>query len=288
LEHDDLLEVEGTAQILCGDLTLKELTNTTDSCPCPAWKSRFKTDRGTYRGIPDSVPYIQHPRNTLVLDDEPLLRWHDTGASSYAIAIAQGGSVIWQQVGVTGNEIAYPADGPTLEPGADYLLVVRDNDTGIESGQDPAKGIGFRVASSAQQEALTAHCDDVTALPDLDSAARDYALALCYATWEPDGGGRRPWGAALLLLESVAETHDAPAIHLWMGDLLTKMDLPDAEEAYQAALSHAEALDDLESQAAAYAGLWRVTSDETHWEDAMELYKHLGDAAAQQALEEEK
>jgi hypothetical protein len=289
LEHDDLLEVEGTARILCGDLTLKELTNTTDSCPCPAWKSSFKTDRGTYRGIPDSVPYIQHPRNTLVLDDEPLLRWHDTGASSYTIAIAQRGSVVWRQDGVMDNEIVYPADAPTLKPGVDYLLVVQDNDSGIESSEDPAKGIGFRMASSAQQKALTAHCEDVIALPDLDDAARDYALALCYATWEPDGGGRRPWGAAWLLLESAAETHDTPAVYLWTGDVPSAMKLPDeAEAAYQMALKQAEALGDLESQAAAHAGLWRVTGDDGHWDEAVELYEELGDEAAQQALEEEK
>jgi hypothetical protein len=285
LEHDDLLEVEGTARILCGDLTLKELTNTTDSCPCPAWKGDFTTAEGTYRAVPSDVPYIQHPRRTLVLEGQPLLRWRDTGAGSYTVAIAQGGSVIWQQVGVMGNEIAYPADAPALEPGVDYLLVVRDNDTGIESSQDPAKGIGFRVVSSAQQEALTAHCDDVTALPDLDSAARDYALALCYATWESEGSGRRPWGAAWLLLESVMETHDAPAVYLWTGDVLSAMKLPDeAEAAYQLALERAEALGDLESQAAAHAGVWYVTEDEAHREKAVELYERLGDEVAIQAL----
>ena len=289
LEHDDLLEVEGTAHILCGDLTLKTLEDETDSCPCPAWAGSFNTDQGTYRGIPDKVPYIQHPRNTLVLDAEPLLRWHDTGVSSYTIAIAQGGSMVWQQDGVMDNEIVYPADAPTLEPDVDYLLVVQDNDTGIESSEDPVKGIGFRVASSAQREALTAHCDDVNSLPDLDAAARDYALAICYATWEPKSSGRRPWGAAWLLLESVAETRDAPVVHLWRGDVLSAMKMPnEAGTAYKAALEQAEALGDLESQAAAYAGLWHATGDDGHLDQVIELYAQLGDQAAQQALEDER
>jgi hypothetical protein len=67
------------------------------------------------------------------------------------------------------------------------------------------------------------------------------------------------------------------------------MKLPnEAETAYQMALEQAEALGDLESQAAAHAGLWRVTGDEVHWDKAMELYTYLGDDAAQRALEEEK
>jgi hypothetical protein len=288
LHYDDLLEVEGTARILCGDLTLKELTDTTDSCPCPAWKGDFTTAEGTYRAVPSDVPYIQHPRRALVLEGQPLLRWRDTGAGSYTVAIAQGGSVIWRQDGVTGNELRYPTDAPALEPGVDYMLVVQDNDTGVQSGADPAPNLSFRVAASEQRTTLAEQCDAGATLDTLDPAARDYARALCYATSNVMDGGRYPWGAALLLLESVAETHDAPAIHLWMGDLLTKMDLPDAEEAYQAALSHAEALDDLESQAAAHAGLWRVTSDEVYRKKAVELYERLGDDAAQQALEEEK
>jgi len=73
-----------------------------------------------------------------------------------------------------------------------------------------------------------------------------------------------------------------------MGDLLRNMDSPDTEGAYQTALARAEALGDVESQAAAYAGLWRVTSEATRWDKAMELYVYLGDEAAQQALEEEK
>ena len=101
--------------------------------------------------------------------------------------------------------------------------------------------------------------------------------------------GRGLWGEAWLLLETVAETHDAPAAHLWTGDVLSAIKLPDeAEAAYQAALERAEALGDLESQAAAQAGLWYVTGDEVHWEKAVELYERLGDEAAQQALEEER
>jgi hypothetical protein len=201
----------------------------------------------------------------------------------------QGGEVIWQRKDVPTNEIAYPTDGPKLEPGVDYLLVVEDNNTGINSMEDPAKGLGFRVASSTQREALVAHCNAVDTLSNLDRAARNYTVALCYMMWEPENKERRPWGAAWLLLESVAETHDTPAVHLWRGDVLSVLKLShEAEVAYQTALGRAEALGDIESQAAAHAELWRMTHDEVHWEEAVELYEQLGDETAQQGLEEER
>jgi 2C-methyl-D-erythritol 2,4-cyclodiphosphate synthase len=70
-----------------------------------------------------------------------------------------------------------------------------------------------------------------------------------------------------------------------MGDVLAAMKLSDeAEVAYQDALGSAGALGDLESQAAAHAGLWRVTRDEEHLKQALELYKRLGDEVAAEAL----
>ncbi|GEM_PF-2369783 len=277
LQYDDLLEVDGRVQILCGDLTVRTLKSGRDSCPCPPWEGAFTAGGAAYRNVPQNVPYIQHPRNTLVLEVEPLLRWHDTRASGYTVAVVQGGRTLWQQTGVTGATLDYPPAAPPLQPGVDYLLRVQDEDSGVSSDEDPARGIGFRLIAPAQQAALEVHCAPVNTLPDLDDAARDYALALCYATWEPEGGGRGPWGAAWLLLETVAQTYDAPAVHLWIGDLLAQMQSPDALAAYRMALTRAEVFGDLESQAAAYAGLWRMTRNDNYREQARNLYMQLGD-----------
>lgn len=277
VQYADLLEVDGRVQILCGDLTVKTIENGLDSCPCPPWEGSFQTSSGSYRNVPDNVPYIQHPRNTLVLKAQPLLRWYDTGASGYTVAIMQDGEAIWQQAGVTGNELVYPAVAPPLQPGVDYLLRVQAEDSGVSSEADPARGLGFQVMTSAQQAALEAHCGAVAALPGLDAAARDYALALCYATWEPEGGGRGSWGAAWLLLETVAQTQDAPAVHLWTGDVLRAMQLSaDALAACRVALARAEALGDLESQAAAHERLYELTDDAAHRDAAAEVYGRLG------------
>ena len=307
VRHTDLLRAEGTLSVLCGDLSIR-LVEGRDNAPCPPALGWMERD-GAYYGVdasagggvrtgtlPDDVPYVQHPRNTLILDPRPLLRWHDTGAVSYTVAIVQSGSAIWHQDDVVGNEIRYPEDAPALQSGQDYLLVVVDNETGKTSGGDPTRGIGFQVVAPAHREAIEPHREAVLALSSLDEPTCDFALAVYYATWRPsteEGAGadtgRGLWGEAWLLLETVAETHDAPAAHLWTGDVLSAIKLPDeAEAAYQAALERAEALGDLESQAAAQAGLWYVTGDEVHWEKAVELYERLGDEAAQQALEEER
>ena len=294
--HTDLLEVDGTISVLCGDLSLKPVSGRSNS-PCPptlGWMERegayygldASAAMGEVRGsLPNDVPYIQHPRNTLVLDPHPLLRWHDTGAISYTVAIVQGGRSIWTQQNVVENEMRYPKNAPSLQPGNDYLLVVIDNDTGKTSSDDPTRGIGFRVVAPEHREAIETRRDDILALSSLDGSTRDFALAAYYATWKPPteegekaNSGRGLWGEAWLLLESAVQTHDTPAVHLWTGDVLSAMKLPDeAEAAYQTALGRAEALGDLESQAAAHAGLWRITGDQNHLDRALALYQALGD-----------
>jgi len=291
IQCDDLLQVDGTATVLCGDLTVQTVSGW-DSCPCPpSTRGRLEHEGAHYRGPSAGVPYIKRPRNTLVLDEWPLLRWHNTGASDYTVAVVQGGKAIWQQDDVVGSEMQYPEDAPPLQPGVDYLLVVRDNDTGVESGEDPARGIGFRVVAREDRAAIETRRNEILALSSLDKPSRGFVLATDYATWRTSEGqdGRRLWGDAWLLLESVAQTNDAPAVHLWMGDVLAAMKLPDeAVAAYQATVQRAETLGDLESQAAAHAGLWRVTAKDEDWGEAVELYGKVGDEAKVESLHQEK
>ena len=92
-----------------------------------------------------------------------------------------------------------------------------------------------------------------------------------------------------MLLESIAQTQDTPAVHLWTGDVLAAMKLPDeAQAAYGTTSQRAEALGDLECRAAAYAGLWRLKGDKGYLKQALELYERLGDDAAAEELREEQ
>ncbi len=285
----DLVEVDGSALLLCADLSLKPITISQVRQPCPVEGGWLEYNGGRFdsgqRGSASEVPYILYPRNTLVMDPRPLLRWRDTGADSYTVSIVSGGEQVWSQSGVGGGEIQYPDDAPTLRPGSDYLLVVQDDD-GNSSQEDPARGLGFQVVGEAKRAAIVERRDEILALDGLDEPARRLALAVYYAGLDLEGG-RGPWGDAWLLLESVARAQDTPAVRLLLGDMSAATKLPDeAKTAYQAALQGAEALGDLESQAAAHAGLWRVTGDAGHRDRALELYQVLGDEAAVEGLAE--
>jgi hypothetical protein len=292
LQWSDLLQVEGEASLLCGDLSIMPMSGR-GSCPCPPAPSRLMY-RGAYfrdsQTMPD-VPYVLHPRNTLASSTNLELRWHDTGAASYAVGVVHGGKTMWSQPDVTGNSIGYPEDAPPLRPGIDYLVTVRDNDTGVSSHDDPTTGLGFRLLSKEERSVVEAERDGILAVKSLDKSARDLALAIYYATYSPSTEeNRRLWGEAWLLLESVAQKRqDSPVVRLWIGDVLAATKLPtEAKVAYQIALEAAETLGDIESQAEAQAGLWRVTGDEQAWEDAVALYDRLGDRQRVKALREER
>lgn len=291
LHYDDLLMVDGSASVLCGDLALASLHGR-DSCPCPPAPGRL-VYRGAYfrDSSGQKIPYVLHPRNTLVSTAQPLLYWHDTGAGSYTVSLVSGGETVWTQPDVTGNSIPYPKEAPRLRPRVDYLLTVRDNDTGESSYDDPARGLGFRMLSKEEREAVQAERERILAVKSLGEPGRDLALAIYYATYSPSTeDGRRLWGEAWLLLASVAQKRqDSPVVQLWVGDMLSATKLPsEAQAAYQTALGAAKTLGDLESQAEAQAGLWRISGNEQAWEGAVALYNRLGDAQRVKALQEEK
>jgi hypothetical protein len=270
-------------KILCADLLLHAVRREGGS-PCKVEEPvlRYGESRVLAPRAPGApIPYILHPRNTAVLDAHPILSWYDTGASSYTVAVVKGGKALWSQSGVQGTELRYPDDAPELEPGVDYLLSVKGEDSGYGSGEDPAKGLGFQVLCEEERAATEARRDEILALPLSDSAHR-FALAVYYA-----GEGLR--GEALALLDEISPSISAPAVQLWRGYLLLAMRLPtEAESAYRTALTSAEGMDDLESQAVAYAGLWRVTKSETDFDEAIALYEQLGDEAQIEALRQEK
>jgi tetratricopeptide (TPR) repeat protein len=200
---------------------------------------------------------------------------------------------VWSQPDVAGNTIRYPDWAPALWPDTDYLLIVQDGKH--TSDEDPTRGLGFQVLGEAERAIVEERRDEILALSSLDSSARDFAMAVHYATWQApadekeQADGRGLWGEAWLLLESVAQTQNAPAVHLWMGDVLAAMKLFDeAEAVYLTALQQADALGDLESQAEAHAGLWRLMGSETDWDEAITLHETLGDEARVEALRKEK
>jgi hypothetical protein len=270
-------------RILCADLSLHRVTRES-GCPCKVEVPvlQYGARRVLAPRAPNRlIPYVLHPRNTAVLDAHPVLRWYDTGASSYTVAIVRGGEVVWKAAGVKGGEMRYPEDAPALQPGVDYLLRVQDGDSQRHSGEEPAMGLGFRVLSDEARSRVEAQREEILALP-LSDAARRFALAVYY-----NGKGLR--GEALALLDEVSLDVRAAAVQLMRGDLLLAVSLPEeAARAFQEALQSAEALGDLESQAAAYVGLWRAGRGEGYFDDGVEAYEKLGAEDMVEALQKEK
>jgi hypothetical protein len=278
IRFDDLLHVTDRANILCGDLTPQHISGLDQSSPCPRGAGWLMQDGAKYKvGIAsvDDIPYVEHPRHTVLLNRQPVLRWHDTGASSYTVIMMQGGKGIWSQKDVVGTELPYPSD--ELQPGLDYGVLVIDNDTGKRSESDPEPGLGFRLVTLAERTEIEAKQAKIDELEFPNQAMHDFTLAVHYASWQ-DNNGWGLWSEAQLLLESLPPTENAPAIYLWQGDISQKIRLrPQAETAYQLALEQANTLGDQETQAAAHVGLWQTTGDESHCQPAIALYTQLGD-----------
>jgi len=284
IRRGDLIRPEENTEvtILCADLSLRKVTRES-GCPCRVTTPVLaygETHIMAPRAAGGEIPYILHPRRTLVLEECPRLRWHDTGAVTYTVGILRGGTVVWQEEGVRGSELRYPDNAPPLEPEVDYLLFVVDGTTGRHSGEDPAKGLGFRLIGPEARAEVLARRDQIMALP-LDDTARRFALALYYA-----GAGLR--GESLALLEEVDPDLPVPAVPLRCGDLLLQVSLPqEAQAAYEEALRRAEAAGDPEAQALAHVGLWRATGAEDHREAAIALYEALGDKKRAGMLQQE-
>ena len=269
-----------TVTILCADLTLHTLSAEGGS-PCQVSQPALFWN-GTRIVNPMSpntvIPRLLYPRSTHILEERPLLRWQDNGASHYTVAIVRGGEVIWTQTGVAEHELRYPDDAPPLQAGQTYLLEVRDEDSGASSADDPHKGLGFQrvtdeeLATIRQQEAA------IMALP-LAEVEKQFALANYYA-------GQRLFGEALTALELVGSEIESPKVGLWHGRVLTAITrYEEAEAAYTAASALAATLGDLESQAQAETLLWELTGNSTHRDNALTLYQQLGDTEAIAALQ---
>lgn len=290
----DLLKTDGKISFLCSDLqTVLSFTGSgRNPCPLPTNDQILKYDQMFFssgsRGAPAlGVPYIYYPRSTTILEAHPVFSWHKTNASSYAVELWEGATLVWAQSEVEGNAMKYPTNAPSLEAGKDYLLVVKDNDTGKISGSDPNKGLGFQVVSEAQLDEIVKQKESISHISDLDPVAQKLVLAMYYDQLNVNGRGL--WGEAGKLFKEVTNARlDAPAVHLQAGDVLAKMKLWDEAQAeYEVALSQAETLNDMESQANAFNALWHISSDQTQFDQAISIYETLGANDKAQRLKKE-
>jgi hypothetical protein len=291
--------------LLCADLqTLKSVSGTGGN-PCQGFASglleydgmRFasgprqgniQATAGPNATPTPPIPRILYPRSTSVLETHPLLQWESTGATNYTAEIHQGAKVIWSQTAQT-NRLVYPDGAPALQAGVDYQLVVRDNATGKVSSDEAEKGLGFQVMSTQERQKIEGLKQAITSLAGLDAPAQKLALAVLFMNLKLSDG-RGLWGEARTLLDEVAQAYPAaPAVQLRRGEALTALKLwPEAQAAYESALTEARKINDIESQAAALAALWRLTRNPADVDNALALYTQLGAADQVTQLQKEK
>lgn len=293
----DLLKVEAKTAILCvgSELEVKTVNPGEQRVPCPPTEgilnyrgARFRARLADTAGTGD-IPFILYPRNTLLLENRPSVSWNDTGASSYTVMLTQAGQQVWVEENVTAHTLPYPARRAPLEQGKDYRLVVIDNDSYISSRQREPAGTGFRLATGQEKNQIEDQLEKIEAEEALTGVDLQFVLGVYYASLAPSAtSGFSPLGEAWLIFDKLAKTEEAPAIHLWHGDILTGLKLPDdvVETAYQTALANAEKLNDIESQAAARVRLWCLTETESYLDEAVELYQELADQAEVQRLQQ--
>ena len=199
----------GTATILCADLSLKSISSVS-GVPCSTSSHAVLAYNGANLVVPlrgataaglAGIPYVLYPRNTLLLEDHPLIRWHETAASGYRVSILAGGKELWATEVFTSG-VRYPDDAPALTPHVDYLVKVVDRRTGVASTNDPARGLGFQLVSAEEWATLDDRRQQILALDALDEAARQFALAIYYTGGSASASGFRPLGAAWLLLRA--------------------------------------------------------------------------------------
>jgi len=282
LHPTDLVKAEGSGSILCSDLTVQSIPER-GRPPCPfvrGWLEYNEYEFGSGpRGAPEEIPYIIFPRNTALIDPNPNLMWKNTNSKSYTVSIrnTETEETIWEDDKVIGDSVNYPLSAPLLISSVDYLLIVKDNDTGYSSLDDPAKGLGFELLNDDLIILIEQRQSEIFNHSNLDESAKNLALAIYYLNFEAQNS-RRIWGEALLILEDIAKEKRSPAVYLQLGNTLLAIKLQsEAEVAFETALQLAEMMRDLEAQASAYIGLWHVFGDSGYMYEALSLYKELGD-----------
>ncbi|OLT62985.1 tetratricopeptide repeat protein [Moorena bouillonii] len=228
------------------------------------------------------IPYILRPRDSSVLNQQPLLRWHEVeGASTYQVRVI-GPGVEWEQQ-TSATEIVYSGN-QSLQPGARYWLIVK-TDQGQSYKQEGSSG--FTILDQEKAQEVSAAAEEIKQ-KQWSKPAEALALAHLYRSYGLNT-------EAIDLLETaLGDGSESIRIYQLLGDIYQQVGLNRlARERYLQALELAKAAGDLDTQAQVLGGL-AVTSgiigqkDEAiAWlEQGKEVYQTLGDQVRAGQLEQ--
>ncbi|HBL13211.1 MAG TPA: hypothetical protein DD379_17795, partial [Cyanobacteria bacterium UBA11162] len=256
---DQLQTADGGQVIIqCADLslwTLKTGESRFNNCPNQTAETQDAQctrdiakcpDRGDEIAWNDpTIPYIISPRRTLILTDQPVLRWNPVpGATQYTLRLSDGANEWRTQV----NEpfVIYTGEFP-LKPGIYYSLKI-ETDTGSFSFAEDVPGLGFKRLDENQQQQVNTAINQLTTWK-LDDEANALSLAYLYTQYDLKS-------EAIKTLETLVEQGSQTAgVFRTLGNLYWQVGLANlAESRYLQAIKLATP-NDIEGQAIAAAEL---------------------------------
>ena len=289
VQPGDLLRIpEGSVvSVFCGDETLWEAGPKTlpdddleHTAPCQTGRPpRPWSDVAALRGEQDEqIPHVVRPRNTALLSDRPQLYWNPLpGVDSYTVTLISDDGQDRPPVPASGGELEWPANWPSLEPRATYVLVVEGGGKRSDAGNEEHAGLGFWLLSAADAEEVRALESRLRALP-LSPTATDLLAAELYL-------GHDLRAEATQLLEGLTTSGGAASVWLALGQAYLEAGLTsEALAALEQAEAEARETGQQDIEAAALAGLGLVArlqddgaTAETHLQAARALYELIGD-----------
>ncbi|NEQ87305.1 MAG: hypothetical protein F6K26_46980 [Moorea sp. SIO2I5] len=286
-----LLASNSFAKVLCQNLTVWQPEAGRDyivseGCPPTSEPKLLEFDEDTVperRSNNPDIPYILRPRDSSVLNQQPLLRWHEVeGASTYQVRVT-GPGVNWEQE-TSATEIVYSGK-QLLQPGARYWLIVETDQgkTSLEEGV-----FGFTILDPEKAQEVWAAAEEIKQ-KQLGQPAEALALAHLYRSNDLNA-------QAIDLLETaLADEPESIQVYQLLGDIYQHVGLNRlARERYLQALELAKTAGDLDTQAEVFGGL-AVTSgiigqknEAIAWlEKGKEVYQTLGDQVGAGQLEQQ-
>jgi len=281
----DVIDPSGQVLFVCmNDNTIQVLDNQSGQPPCSDEISAQAVELGGLSVIrlrPRSagrLPLVLYPRNTLLLDERPTIAWtpyqpapdEADAEIRYDVSLIslQDMSTVWEETGVSGTELSYPAGAVSLLPtqGGDtavYQVAVSATvDDRTISGIDPFAPEGFCLMDAQQRSEAQAKLDAIQGLATpawVSTEAKLYHTASVYYSL-----GLHYDALRLLLpmlpvpleqpmpssLPSETDVPGSPAYYILLAQTFYAVRLPNqAELAYSRGNEIAQSLNDRLSQA---------------------------------------
>ncbi|MBD1937770.1 hypothetical protein [Microcoleus sp. FACHB-68] len=218
----DLLIVRkgATATVRCADGRTWQLpegvSGALNGCPMPNNQDpRVPTLRSP---VDENSPYIISPRQTVLLDERPILRWNAVkGAKLYTVKVRNATGVIWEAQ-VNSAKIAY--SGSSLQPGGEYQIIVR-----ADGNLAPMESAIFLVLERHKAEAVRDKLNTV-AQQGLSEPAQALAKVNIYSNYGL-------FADAIETLEAlVFSGKSTPAVYQMLGALYDRVGLTQQAERY--------------------------------------------------------